>query len=240
MTWCKLGVEFFDQLVAEDLPPALDDACQLTHTQALHYCYNAELMDLTFRRSVLRRFATSSLADEAAAALVRTGLWRDHGDRFEIVHHAEIFRQSLGYQIRERDRAKENREKKRTAKSRSDTPSDTPSADQSRDTGDEPSRDVTQDSTRAGTRDSTRAGTRTRPVLQSVSQSFSQTGTNSELPEHDVVDQATGEVLDQYDDQVWLSGSSSPSGTRSCIVCGEPLADVLVASGDTVHLGCAA
>lgn len=113
MTWAKYGTEFFDQLVDLGFAPELDDACQLTHAQAVHYCYSVESTTLTFRKNVLRRFATSARAEDAAAELVKRGAWRDHGSTYEVVHHAEVMRQSLGYQLKERDRSRKAKAAKR-------------------------------------------------------------------------------------------------------------------------------
>lgn len=113
MTWAKYGTEFFDQLVDSDLRPELDDAAQLTHTQALHYLYSVESMEMIFKKSVLRRFATSSKSSEAAQELVRIGFWADLGTSYKVIHHEDVFRQSLGYQIKERNRSKNSMRKKR-------------------------------------------------------------------------------------------------------------------------------
>lgn len=102
MTWAKYGTEFFDQMVDGDFRPELDDACQLTHAQAIHYLYSVESESLTFKKSVLRRFATSQKATEAADELVRCGFWEDNGTSFTVLHHAGIVRQSLAAQIKKR------------------------------------------------------------------------------------------------------------------------------------------
>lgn len=115
MTWTKLGNEFFDQLANMDFPDELDDACQLTHTQAIHYLYSVEEQALTFRKSLLPRFATSPRATEAAEILSSIGAWADRGLKYEIVHHADVIRQSIGYQLKERDR-KKNDQRRRRAK----------------------------------------------------------------------------------------------------------------------------
>lgn len=113
MTWAKYGTEFFDQLVDSNLRDDLDDAAQLTHTQALHYLYSVEAMEMTFKKSVLRRFATSTKATEAAQELVRKGLWADLGSLYRVVHHEDVFRQSLVAQMKKRDRDKTSKRIKR-------------------------------------------------------------------------------------------------------------------------------
>lgn len=121
MTWTKLGTEFFDQLVDADFPDELDDACQLTHTQAIHYCYSVEALDLRFKKSVLRRFATSTKAGPAADALVKAGVWADRGREYELLHHADVIRQSIVAQQKKRVTEKERQRRKRGSDLRSDS-----------------------------------------------------------------------------------------------------------------------
>ena len=113
MTWAKYGTEFFDQLAEFDFPAELDDACQLVHTQALHYLYSTEDMGASFLKKNLRRIVSSAQADDAARALVKAGVWEDQGNRYKVLHHEDVFRQSLGYQLKERKRSKESMAKKR-------------------------------------------------------------------------------------------------------------------------------
>lgn len=151
MTWAKYGTEFFDQLVDMDFPDAISDACMLTHTQALHYLYSVESLDMTFPKTALRRIATSSLSTEAAQALVQAGAWADQGKRYAVKHHEDVFRQSLGYQLREKTRTKEAMRKKRSK---------------------EP--EVTHDVTRNETRDVTRDVMRTQTDRQTNNHSLDQ------------------------------------------------------------------
>lgn len=132
MTWAKYGTEFFDQLVDDfDFPLDLDDACQLTHVQAIHYLYSVESMTLRFKKASLGRFATSSRASEAAQALATAGAWADRGREWEVLHHADVVRQSLAAQLVKRDTEKKRQQDKR-AKARAalglaeDTPTPTP------------------------------------------------------------------------------------------------------------------
>lgn len=113
MTWAKYGTEFFDQLAEFDFPAELDDACQLVHTQVLHYLYSTEDLGASFLKKNLRRIVSSPKAEEAARALVKSGAWEDAGNRYKLIHHEDVFRQSLGYQIKERKRSKESMAKKR-------------------------------------------------------------------------------------------------------------------------------
>ncbi|MGD7707738.1 hypothetical protein [Microlunatus sp. Y2014] len=115
MTWCKLGTEFYDQLAAANFPDHLDDACMNTHTQAIHYLYSVEGMTMRFKKRLLTRFATSSKADEAALVLVQTGTWADRGTEYEVVHHADVVRQSIAAQKIKRERDKNDKRKKRSS-----------------------------------------------------------------------------------------------------------------------------
>lgn len=113
MTWAKYGNEFFDQLFDVEFPDGLEDACALTHTQALHYLYSVEEMGMTFPRSALRRFASSRQHEAAAAALVAAGLWSEQGSRYQVHHHEDVFRQSLAAQLTKRERDKKHQRRKR-------------------------------------------------------------------------------------------------------------------------------
>lgn len=117
MTWTKLGTEFFDELVDREFTSDLDDACQLTHAQAVHFVYSIESMDGTFPKRAVRRFATSDRASEAAQELVRTGVWENAGDRYRIRHHLEVVRQSLFAQTTKREKDRERQAKHRNGKS---------------------------------------------------------------------------------------------------------------------------
>lgn len=115
MTWAKYGTEFFDQLAEFDFPAELDDACQLVHTQVLHYLYSTEDLGASFLKKNLRRIVSSPKADDAAHALVKAGAWKVEGNRYKVIHHEEVFRQSLGYQIGKREG---DRDRKRTSRAK--------------------------------------------------------------------------------------------------------------------------
>ncbi|WP_061914318.1 hypothetical protein [Dietzia papillomatosis] len=113
MTWAKFGAHFFDDLVNFDFPEDLDDACQLTHTQAVHFVYSTESYDCSFPKKKLARFATSARAQEAGNALVAAGVWEVVGTRVRLLHHREEIRQSLAAQNAKRERDRVNAAKKR-------------------------------------------------------------------------------------------------------------------------------
>lgn len=128
MTWAKYGTEFYDQMVDADFRSDLDDACQLTHGQAIHYLYSVESESLTFKKSVLRRFATSQKATEAADELVRCGFWKDNGTSYTVVHHAGVVRQSLAAQLKKRRGDADRQAKKRAKESQAAADSSSGSA----------------------------------------------------------------------------------------------------------------
>lgn len=113
MTWAKYGTEFFDQLAEFDFPADLDDACQLVHTQVLHYLYSTEDMGASFLKKNLRRIVSSTKAEDAARALVNAGAWKIEGNRYKVIHHEDVFRQSLGYQIGKREGDRDRKRKSR-------------------------------------------------------------------------------------------------------------------------------
>lgn len=172
MTWAKYGTEYFDQLAEYDFPPALDDACQLTHTQVLHYLYSTEDLGAAFLKKNLRRIASSTRCEEAAAELVTAGAWADRGNKYEIVHHVDVFRQSLGYQLREREKAA-GRKRNQRAREKEGGPDGPPG-------GSDVTGDVTRDVLRT----------------QTDSQSDIQPGQSSSSGEALNFNPTTGEVLD--------------------------------------------
>lgn len=149
MTWTKFGAEFRDECAEL----GLTDAEFRTHVEAIMYLYGIENMDMIIQRRLVRKWAGSDNYAEAVRGLVEKGIWNTHGLDWKIVHHEDVFRQSLGYQLRERDRAKGSMAKKRAASE---------------------ARRPTQDVTRNVTQDVTRNELRT----QSVSQTYRQSSNN--------------------------------------------------------------
>ncbi|GAA3089577.1 hypothetical protein JOF29_007916 [Kribbella aluminosa] len=109
MTWAKYGVEFFDQCA--DF--GLSDAAVRTHTEALHYLYRLEDMEMRILKHLVRRFAGSADWEQAAKDLVAHGFWRDEGDAYVVEHHGDVFRQSLFVQLKHRDDERERQRRKR-------------------------------------------------------------------------------------------------------------------------------
>lgn len=187
MTWAKYGTEFFDQMVDTDFRPDLDDAVQLTHTQALHYLYSVESLEMVFKKSTLRRFATSTKAEDAAHELVKHGLWVDQGATFRVVHHEDVFRQSLAYQLKERNRSKASMRKRRE--------NDKESL-------------VTQEVTQDVTRNVMRTQTDSQTDNQSLDMKVSPNAEEAFNPE-------TGEVLPQEEVPAWFEQEEQARSTES-------------------------
>lgn len=200
MTWCKLGTEFFDQLVDSDFPADIDDACQLTHTQSLHYLYSVEAMDMRFKKSVLRRFATSSKSVEAAHALVKAGVWADHGNEYEVIHHGDVFRHSLYAQQKKKEGNKERQRKYRARAAEGDDDNGGP-------TGGQPG--VTQEVTPSVARDVTRDVTDTADRQTDI-----QTAATEREAEFD---QQTGELVnpEEYVHDVRTAGAHRAAESES-------------------------
>lgn len=106
MTWRKTGSEFDDECANVEL----SDAAYRTHMEAIGFIYTVEAMPCTFAKSKIRRFASSDETTAAIKELVAHGFWRDLGDRFEVVHHADVIRQSLAAQAKKRDRDKRSQQ----------------------------------------------------------------------------------------------------------------------------------
>ncbi|HEY1319560.1 MAG TPA: hypothetical protein VGF32_04905 [Streptosporangiaceae bacterium] len=102
MTWTKTGSEFSDECAAA----AISDSAYRTHHEAIGWLYQIEDTTLRIRKGLIRRFAGSDLWESAAKELADAGFWRDHGDAWEILHHADVIRQSIAAQQQKRDRDK--------------------------------------------------------------------------------------------------------------------------------------
>lgn len=202
MTWAKYGTEFFDQLAEYDLPDDMDDVCQLTHTQVLHYLYSTEDLSGVFLKKNLRRIASSPKAEAAGKILAAFGIWADRGNKYEIIHHAEVYRQSLGYQIGKRESERVRQQRHRN-KSKGGAPDDPKGGV-----------DVTEDVTR----DVLEAQTDRQTVIQTAS--------IEEVTKQQDFDPNTGEVFE--DNNPW---SSKPLKTDSTPNSELPLIEQFKAMG---------
>jgi uncharacterized protein YdaU (DUF1376 family) len=102
MTWPKFGVEFPDECAEAELS---SDAFR-THVEAIIYIYRVESFDCAVRKSRLRRWAASALAEQAAAELVAKGFWRDDGPQWTVLHHRGVIQSSLVTQRKKRETSK--------------------------------------------------------------------------------------------------------------------------------------
>lgn len=102
MTWTKLGSEFWP----ECLHHGLSDAAARTHAEAIAYIYEVEEMSCTIPKRLVRTFAGSEDSADAIEALVSIGWWKSHADKWEVLHHADVIRQSLAAQLGKRIRDK--------------------------------------------------------------------------------------------------------------------------------------
>jgi hypothetical protein len=109
MTWSKYGAEYSDELANA----GVSDAAFRTHTEAIGWLYRVEDLKLRIPKHLVRRFAGSDEYDHAAKELTDLGLWRDRGDAWELVHHADVVRQSIQAQRQKRDRDKRAQQAKR-------------------------------------------------------------------------------------------------------------------------------
>lgn len=100
MTYAKYGAEFSDDCVNA----GLSDAAYRTHSEAISWIYRIERDDLRVVKTVIRRFAGSSVWESAVQELIARGYWMDDGDAYVIVHHGGVIRQSLVAQRKKRER----------------------------------------------------------------------------------------------------------------------------------------
>lgn len=110
LTWTKFGSEFYPKLRKRRL--SVDAA--LTHSEALAYLYTVEQWDCTFEKDLLPAVAMSPKRYDAADELIRCGLWRDLGECFEVVDHANVLRESLAAQNKKLDRDRRSQAAKRS------------------------------------------------------------------------------------------------------------------------------
>jgi len=109
MTWSKYGSEYSDELANA----GVSDGAYRTHTEAIGWLYRIEDVKLRIPKHLLRRFAGSPDYEIAVKELAERGFWRDRGDTWEIVHHADVIRQSIQAQRQKRDRDKRAQQTRR-------------------------------------------------------------------------------------------------------------------------------
>ena len=112
MTWTKKGAEFTDECARA----ALSDAAYRTHDEAIAWLYLVEATDCRIPKRLMPRIAVSLDWELAVKELVTLRFWRDRGEFWEVVHHADVIRQSIAAQRNKRSgdakRQREHRRKK--------------------------------------------------------------------------------------------------------------------------------
>ena len=111
MTWAKFSTEFGDEMARA----GLGDAAFRTHAEAIGWLYRLESTDLRIPKQLVPRFAGSPDWEVGIKELIAAKFWRDRGDAWEVVHHADIIRQSIRQQ---RDYAERNRKAQRAHRKR--------------------------------------------------------------------------------------------------------------------------
>lgn len=109
MTWEKKGTEWPDDCAEA----GLSDAAYRTHDEGTNYVYRAERMDCKIKKSTMRRWAGSDRPEAAITELINAGFWIDHGTDWEILHHADVIRQSIAAQVKHREKEKDRQRRKR-------------------------------------------------------------------------------------------------------------------------------
>lgn len=110
MTWAKFGDEYCGQLARADV----SDAAFRTHTEGIAWLYRVEATDLRIPKRLLRHIAVSEQYETAVKELEAVRFWKDRGDAWEVVHQADVIRQSIAAQ-----RAKKLRDRSAQRASRS-------------------------------------------------------------------------------------------------------------------------
>lgn len=103
MTWTKLGTEFFKECIHH----GLSDAMTRTHAEAIGYLYDVEESSCRIPKRSVRLFAGSEDYTDAITGLVSLDWWKDNGTHWEVLHHADVVRQSIAAQ-----QAKQSRDKR--------------------------------------------------------------------------------------------------------------------------------
>jgi hypothetical protein len=94
MTWTKTGVEF----PAQCADAGLSDAAYRTHHEMITALYTLDrddVTDLRMSKRQLRRYVECADAETAIKELAAAGFWRDDGEHWVLVHHADVVRTSL-------------------------------------------------------------------------------------------------------------------------------------------------
>lgn len=128
MTWAKYGTEYFDKLVAmlvdAGVSESLEDACVRTAAEVHHYMFsrlslNAVQRDeISIQKRFLAHACSSPLRDDAAKELVRSGVWRENGNGYDIVHGRSDIKGGISHQAKKLASDRKAQQKARSRKSR--------------------------------------------------------------------------------------------------------------------------
>jgi hypothetical protein len=110
----------------DDECSALSDTAYRVHAEAINYLYGIEDASCLIPKTALRRFATSRNRSRGIAQLVTVGFWKDHGDCWEVIHHAGVIRKSLAqleaYRVRNRRAQDSHRERQEAPREPAESP----------------------------------------------------------------------------------------------------------------------
>lgn len=120
MTWTKLGDEF----TAECGNVELSDAAFRTHVELIAWLYRVEQMDLLIPKSRLAKVLESDRAETAIRELLAQGWYRNHDRHYELLHHADVVRQSIAAQQTARRNSKKTSAKYREKKAAETPPTE--------------------------------------------------------------------------------------------------------------------
>ena len=118
MTWAKTGAEFPDECGRD----SLSDAAYRTHHEAISWAYSVEQMSLRVPKRLMRHIAYSEDYQDACLELVLLGYWQDRDSEWEIVHHAEVIRSSIGAKRRQREAERLKKRRQRGKRKPRDVP----------------------------------------------------------------------------------------------------------------------
>lgn len=126
MTWVKIGAEFCDELLE------VSDAAFRLAVEGIAFVYQTqgnkaeEEVSLCLTPRAVRRFAGTADYLAAAAELVERGIWKDAGTGWEVVHHAQVVRDSLRAQRNQREGWRKRQAAKRSRAEEVNVTSDIP------------------------------------------------------------------------------------------------------------------
>src|SRR5690349_4363290 len=85
----------------------------LVHVELIAWLYRVEQMDLLIPKSRLPKVLESEHADTAMRELLAQGWYRSHDRHYELLHHADVVRQSIAAQRKARETSKRTSRKHR-------------------------------------------------------------------------------------------------------------------------------